>query len=592
MTATLTAPARRELRDYQLEAVGSVYNEWEESRLRVAIVMATGLGKTDVIATVATRAARAGKRVLILAHRAELLDQITERCQMHAPEVGVGRVQAQRHESRRPITVAMAPTMRTEKRRARMTRPDVVIVDECHHAASPSYVSILEWAGAAGETVTTPLLGVTATLTRGDKKHGLADVFDEPPFTRDTAWAIEQGWLVRPHGRCVVTSHMDLDKAKVSKGDYQDGELGDMVAQDVEEIVKAWQNLAEDRITVAFTPNVDSAEQLAATFRAQGVATGEVYGHTPQEERRRTYADLGAGRIRVLVSVMVTTEGWDCPPVSCVLMARPTKLAGLYQQIVGRGLRLSPDTGKTDCLVLDVVGASRSMHLRTLVDLLPSAKYDRTEVDLIACDVCGGHVGRGPKVRAAVEEQGLDMEPCGCPCEGCGSPFDDDGRCECPPPDRDPDGGRIRLQGPATYAELDLLGLSGDGGSDHNWLRSPEGVPFLTAGDRIAAVHQEDNGLWTAAVVKSWGAREPEVLIEYASLEHARALVEQWADRNGHYGRRAPWRHARERATPKQQAAAANLGITNPEQYTKGGISDVMDMARASRQFFKNGAPS
>src|SRR5258706_4139891 len=270
----------RRLRPYQVEAVAAIEGAWSDGMLRPAIVLPTGTGKTDVIARIATDAAGAGRRVLALAHRSELLDQITQRCQMHAPRIPVGRVQAERNQVRRPIIVAMAPTPANEKRRAQLPRPSLVICDEAHHAASPSQVAILSWAGSFDRT---PTMGVTATMTRGDRR-GLGDVWQDVVYQRSIKWAIDSGWLVEPRGRAVVTDHMDLAQAKVSRGDYQDGELGEMVAQDVDQIVKAWREHASDRITVAFTPNVDSARVLADEFRAAGVPVEEVYGHTPHAE--------------------------------------------------------------------------------------------------------------------------------------------------------------------------------------------------------------------------------------------------------------------------------------------------------------------
>lgn len=611
MTAALdyVTATGRVLRDYQAEAIGVAWEHWGAGQTRIAEVLATGLGKTDIIAAVATRAVGQLGDGLILAHREELLDQITARIGMHDPTIPVGRVQGGRHVARRPITVGMSSTVKGEKRRHRMRKPRWVIVDECHHAVSPSYMAILRWAGVFDEDSPTPLLGLTATFTRGDTR-GLADVFEAVPFTRDIAFGIDEGYLVRPHGRVVVGEHVNLDGAKVRGGDYQDAELGEMVAQDVEQIVAAWLEHAVDedhprgRQTVAFTPNVASAAALAAAFRAAGVPAGEVYGNTNSTERRRTYGDLERGALRVLVSVMVPTEGWDCPPVSCVLQARPTKLPGLYQQMVGRGLRLSPETGKADCLVLDVVGSSRTLRLQTLVDLVPSATYDRLEVDLTPCESCGGFVGRRPGVARAALDAG--MEPCCCPCPGCGGwcsfgqpPAGWDGPARFSCDDRgpgDPDGGRRKLTGPARYAFVDLLGdVEREDQESLNWLATEGGVPFLACADRYAAVARvvrdgQPTTMWSAAHVPQYGSRKGTLIAEYVSFEHAKALVEKWArayaveQGTPLYARSQPWRVERAAATEGQVRQARKLGIPGPENFTKGGISDRIDIVRASRQ--------
>lgn len=544
----------RALRDYQLEAVEKIEGSWAEGMLRPAIVLPTGCGKTDVIAKVATDAARAGKRVLALAHRGELLDQITERCLMHAPEIPVGRVQAARNQSRRPITVAMTPTLASEKRRGKLPRPDVVIVDECHHAASPSQMSILQWAGSFNHTQT---MGVTATMSRGDKR-GLGDVWQEVVFQRSIKWAIDSGWLVEPRGRAVVTDHLDLNAAKVSRGDYQDGELGEMVAQDVDQIVKAWHVHASDRQTVAFTPSVAAAQQLAEEFRSVGVPVGEVYGFTPATERARIYADLADGRIRVLVSVMVTTEGWDCPPVSCILMARPTRLPALYQQIIGRGLRTHP--GKTDCLVLDVVGASRRQKLVTLVDLHETAEYNTDELDELPCDLCG-------------------LAPCECEVE------DADGA------ERDPDGGRRRLIGPAEYQDLDFFSSS-----SLNWLFTHSGIRFLPCGDRMVILWPEEGGeLFHAGHCTIRGYEGKKYIGRDGHwdpagplpLNEARKRAEEAAIEldSSVASRESSWRTRSQAASLKQVEFAMGLGIVDPAQFNKARLSDEISIALASRLF-------
>ncbi len=549
----------RQLRDYQREGVTAFRDAWDGGMLRPAAVLATGLGKTDLIADVATTEARAGRRVLAIAHRSELLDQITARCLMHDPSIPVGRVQASRNETRRPITVAMAQTMGNAKRRARMLPPHLLIIDEAHHAAADSYMDIMRWAGCFDQT---RAMGLTATMVRGKGRRGaaeLGDVWQGVVFTRDIRFGIDHGYLVEPRGRAVVTDHLDLEHAKISKGDYQDGELGEMVAQDVDQIVKAWQEHAADRITVAFTPSIAAGAALATEFRSAGVPVGEVYGSTKIADRDVIYADLAAGRIRVLVSVMVTTEGWDCPPVSCILMARPTKLPGLYTQVVGRGLRPSP--GKTDCLVLDVVGASRNQRLVTLVDLHPSAPYDTAELDAIPC------------------------EQCGLPTAGEWSAL-----CECVPEplDRAPASGPRRLLGPAAYEDIDLFAESACA-----WMFTRRGIRFLPAGDRMAVLWPDSNdpaqgmaGTYHAGHIATRGPLDGTELQDGLPLGEARAVAEAWALAYDPTvaTRDASWRQARKSPSEKQVRYARQLGVQDPESMTAGRLSDELSIAIASRR--------
>lgn len=539
----------RTLRKWQSEAVDAVRSEWNSGVTRTAVVAATGLGKSSVIGKLAVDEAHAGGRVLLLAHREELLTQLADTCKEFDPSVPVGRVQAGTSQTRRPITVASVATLRNEKRQRRMLKPTLVVVDECHRAVSPSHMKILSWAGSFEGTRT---LGVTATMTRGDRK-GLGDVWESVALTRDIKFGIDEGYLVKPRGRVVVTEHMDLEHTKVSRGDYQDGELGEMVAQDAPEIVKAWLGHAENRLTVAFVPTVDSAHELRDAFQCQGVAAEAVTGATPTADRKAMYARLAAGEIRVLVNVFVLVEGWDCPPVSCILMARPTRLPGVYIQALGRGLRTAP--GKDDCLVLDVVGTSRYQRLVTLIDLHETAEYDTSELDALPCDLCG-------------------FAPCECPAELA---------------ERDPDGGRIKLIGPAKYEDHDFFQASG-----LNWLFTHGGTRFLPAGDRLVILWpDEDTGLYHAGhrTVRGyedgrwigpdgrWDPAGPLPLNEARQRAEEIALIVDPTV----VSRTAGWRTRGAPPSDKQVEFARNLGVSDPETMNRPRLSDEISIVLASK---------
>lgn len=563
----------RELRLWQAEAVQAVRAEWDAGVTRTAVVAATGLGKSSVVAKLATDEVAAGGRVLLLAHREELLDQLAETCRAFDPSIPVGKVQAATSQHRRPIVVASVATLRNPKRQARMLRPTMIVVDECHRAVSAGHLSVMTAAGAF-EGVRT--LGVTATMTRGDKK-GLGDVWESVALVRDVAYGIEQGYLVQPRGRVVIGEHVELGQAKISRGDYQDAELGEMIAQDVGQVVKAWCEFASERVTVAFVPTVDSARLLCEEFLAHGVSAECVTGATPTADRKAMYARLAAGVTRVLVNVFVLVEGWDCPRVDCILWARPTKLRGVYIQGIGRGLRTAP--GKTDCLVLDVVGASRTQRLVTLIDLHPTAQVNTDEIDALPCERCAGYVGITPAVVQAAALAGIP--PCSCRCEDC-TELRADCACSSTGP-RDPDGGRRRLQGPAAYTDVDLLAPE-LAASELNWLRTPGGVSFVGAGMYLAAV-TVDGGGFAAGWCEAWGSKPGTDLVRGASIEQARAAVESWAEETGAYPRSAPWRAARKRPSEASVRVAVRLGIASPTSFTAGGLSDAIDIARAVRRF-------
>ena len=451
----------------------------------------------------------------------------------------------------------------TRRRRFGPWRPSVVIYDECHHAPAPSGRAVLEWAGSWESTRT---VGVTATLVRGDKRKP-SEVWQEVAYERDIAWAVTNDWLVAPRGRVVVADHVDLKSAKMnSRGtDYADGELGEMVSQDVDQIVKAWLEHAADRITVAFTPTVAAAEALREEFEAQGVAAECVFGNTPAAVRGNVergtgiYGRLFRGETRVLCGVMVASEGWDCPPVSCVLMARPTKLRGLYTQIVGRGLR--PYPGKTDCLVLDVVGASRGQSLVGLTDLSEAFVRDTSELDLLPCEACGGFRPRQLEVAPELGEE------CSCTPE----PAAGDG----------PVAGPRRLQGPARYEDIPLLP---DPRAKHRWLRSRRGVPFLIGSlpwcaNRAGIVYPDtghaDSPTWTPGHVAVRGRTSWERLDDAPlSFAEAQERVQAWAGPSP----RVPSGPAPEWLVGK----AATLGVEQAWRLDRRALQDAIDIARVS----------
>jgi superfamily II DNA or RNA helicase len=546
----------RELRPYQHDACQAVRAEWAKGVARTVVVLPTGAGKTDVIASLATGEAAAGGRVLIAAHRSELLDQLAERCRMHRPDIPVGRVQASKDQRGFPITVATVQTVARPARQARMPKPTLVIVDEVHHVASPTYVALLRWAGCFDGTAR--MFGVTATLTRADKR-GLGDVIESVAFERGIEWGVAEGWLVQPRGRVVVADHLDLSRTRISRGDYVDTELGSLVAQDADQIAKAWLSHGEDRPTVAFCPTVASGQALADEFRAQGVPVGEVYGTTPTAERTRVFHGVTNGSLRVLVNVAVATEGLDLPVLSCALIARPTRIPALFQQMVGRVLRLHPS--KTDgALVLDVVGGTRSQQLVTLVDLSPTFERDASELDVMPCPDCGGFK---PKAVAADPE----LVPCSCEREqGLG---------------RDPDGGRLRLQGPARYEDIPLLP---DPKAKYRWLRSRLGVPFLVGSspwcrDRVGIVYPDsgcaDSPTWTPGHVAVRGPTSW-VRLDDAPLSFAEAQerVQAWAGPSP----RVPSGRAPDWLVDK----ATRLGVVQAWRLDRRGLQDAVDVARVS----------
>lgn len=246
------------------------------------VVHATGLGKTDIIAKLATDEAAAGGLVLLVAHRSEPLDQMTQRCLMHAPAIPVGRAQAGRNEIDRRIIVASVQTICRDARLAQLPKPTMLIIDECHHALSASYHKVMKHCGSF-DAKGTRTLGVTATLIRGDHR-GFGGLFTSVADERDIDWAVDNGWLVRPHGCAVVLDRLRLlDRVMVRNGDFAGNELGALITQDAEHIVKAWQNNGENRITAGqtalSTQHCQRRRELRRDVHRIGVGVREQHQH-------------------------------------------------------------------------------------------------------------------------------------------------------------------------------------------------------------------------------------------------------------------------------------------------------------------------
>ncbi|MDX2679269.1 DEAD/DEAH box helicase [Streptomyces sp. NY05-11A] len=358
-------------RPYQTEAIKALTAGWEGASNRLAVVLPTGAGKTVVFSNLilerlSTLTAR-GERALVIAHREELLTQAADKIKAVAPALRVGIVKAERDEHQNvDVVIASIQTLAVERRRRAITGIGMVIVDECHHAAARSYMTVLEHFGAWRGI---PVAGFTATMTRTD--GGLADVWEDVVFTLDILEMIEDGYLCDVRGKRVTVPGLDLDSVKSRAGDLQDGQLGqaldDSGAADV--VAEAYRLHAADRPGVAFTPTVETAQSMADTFTAAGLPAAAVWGDMSRDDRAAALKKYRLGDVQVLTNCMVLTEGFDAPWTSCAVIARPTKSPGLYCQMVGRALRLSPETGKKDALVLDVMGASTRHRLASIVDL-------------------------------------------------------------------------------------------------------------------------------------------------------------------------------------------------------------------------------
>ena len=360
------------LRPYQRRALERIVDAYLDGWQSVAISLPTGCGKTIVFLALARGVVEAGGRVLIVAHRDELILQPIEKLSLvwpEAPEPGV--IKAERFEPDRPIVLASIQTL-WRRLDLLVQGFDLVVIDEAHHAAARTYRLALERLLELNPAM--KILGVSATLFRKDGES-LRDIFREVVFEYSVLEAIADGYLCGIDYRAVKTS-LSLEGVRF---DYRAGDFAiKQLAQTVntpernEFAVETWIELAKGRKTLAFCVDVKHAHELAEIFRAHGVDAQTVTGQTPLEERRAMLKAFAHGEIPVITNCQVLTEGFDAPAVDCLLLARPTASKILYIQMVGRGLRLYP--GKKDCLVIDLVDNTSRHSLVSIADLDPRLK--------------------------------------------------------------------------------------------------------------------------------------------------------------------------------------------------------------------------
>ncbi|MBQ9003061.1 MAG: DEAD/DEAH box helicase [Eggerthellaceae bacterium] len=348
------------LRPYQEQAVNAVRREWGEGNRATLIVAATGTGKTTIFGEIAKRCLAKGNKVLVLAHRKELIEQAASRLESMCG-VAVGIEKAQSRWDGEPLCVGSVQTLQRERLEDfPLDEFPVIVVDEAHHVVSSTYRGIIDRHKEAGGF----LLGVTATADRADRR-GLAEVFDSIAFEYPMAKAVADGYLAPITAKCLPLK-IDLQGVKVSHGDYQAGELGSALDPYLPEIARVMASECRGKKTVCFLPLVATSERMADELNAAGLRALPVSGYDADREER--IAAFERGEYDVLTNALLLTEGWDCPAVDCIAMLRPTKSRSLYAQAVGRGTRLSP--GKDRLLLLDFLWMTDKHDLARPASLL------------------------------------------------------------------------------------------------------------------------------------------------------------------------------------------------------------------------------
>lgn len=440
------------------------------------LVLATGCGKTVCFAAMIDELLREapGKIAVVLAHREELIRQAVDKIERFTSRqcaVEMAALTADVGQSLRRIDVVVS-TIQTQNsgKPPRMQRFDpeqvaAVIVDEAHHAVSPSYRAVLDYYRAGGAK----LIGVTATPDRADEA-ALGQVFSAAPYVYDVADAIRDGWLVPIRQQMCKVTGLDYSQVRTTAGDLNAGDLSEVMEDEgtLQGIASATRQVVGERKTLIFTVTVKEAERLAEILnRHQPGCAAAINGETDKVQRARLVRDFAEKRLQYLVNVGVFTEGFDDPGVECVVMARPTKSRSLYAQMLGRGTRPSEsiaaklgimetaearraaiaNSDKPGVLVLDFVGNSGRHKLVTALDILggkedgPDAEAIRAKAQKLAEEA--GEEGRAVDPEEIAEKAKEELEK-----------------------EREEAARRVRLRASATYEVVDVSPFYGVLGMD------------------------------------------------------------------------------------------------------------------------------
>ena len=333
------------LRPYQTKGIRDIFDAWnpnKQNRMNVLFQMPTGTGKTTVFSEIVRRARLKEKKVLIVVHRKELVEQIAERLSHFQVEVGIisGTIQP---DAEKEVQVA---TIQTLSKRD-YPQADIVIIDECHHAKAATYKKLWEIYPEAR------FLGVTATPIRMSGE-GFSDLFNTLITAGQLSEFVKAGYLVRV--RHIVGITPDLSSIKIKMNDYALDELGELMQDEnlMADLVESYLKKAGGKKMIVFAVNIEHSKLIVDNYLKAGIQAEHIDANTPKKEREQILQLFREGKIMVLSNVDIVSEGFDVPDCEAVQLARPTKSLGLYLQQVGRCMR--PDIEKTEGIVLDNAG--------------------------------------------------------------------------------------------------------------------------------------------------------------------------------------------------------------------------------------------
>ena len=564
------------LREYQVEDLAKLNVSRAAGTRRNAMVLPTGAGKTVMMAhdisqmhgllkSSGNERAVTGKTI-ILVHRDELAQQTLGK--LRAIGLNPGLIKAdEANDVDAQVIVASVATLMRDRRLSQLDPWSVGhnVTDECHHSAADSYLRIYNYFGALNPDG--PLMtGWTATLDRQDGKV-LGVIWQAVPVQRDILEFVERGDLRDPYGIAVTIDGLDLASVSRTRGDFADGSLSEaMLAADVGPIIaeRFIEHASNDdcppvkggdlngkhfRQAIIFGPSIEFAEYMDACMNAAGIPSALVIGETKRDKRREIYEAVNRGWLHSISSVGVLTEGFDLPPMSCAIMARPTLSQSLYVQMAGRVLRpdLRPGFHRVDtALILDCVGNAGRHRLAT-VAMLTGRKVQPKDGETLSEAVLREAEEKGA---AAAEHERKHRE---------------------------------RIAGTVAWEKIDLFHRSHSA-----WLQTYNGVWFVPSGKLtwfLLPDGSDDmgNDLFRVGVIDTRNPRKGKWTHRALPIDMAMSWAEtEAADNDASVSQRmAPWRTKKQPPSPAQTSFLQQLRLEVPE--TKSEASDVLSVHMASR---------
>ena len=389
------------LRPYQEVAIADACKALDKHKNTI-VVAPTGAGKTIMLSALVGKRFKNGDKVLVLQHRDELVDQNKSKFERINDRITTSIVNGTIKEWHGDAVFSMVQTISRENNLEKRPTFDMVVVDESHHAAAETYVRVID--AVKADNPDAQIVGFTATPNRGDGK-GLRKVFNNCAHQIEITTLIREGFLVPPRSYTMDLGVSEqLQNVSMKGKEYDMHEVEAIMNSEVlnKRVVEEWKKLAGDRKTVVFCSTIRHAEDLLEEFVKGDINAKMVTGETPKDERAETLHGLAYGDVQVVVNVAVLTEGFDAPPVSCIVLTRPCSQKGTMVQMIGRGLRTInpeefPGTVKTDCVVLDF-GTSIITHGSLEDNVNLDDRENKGVAPIKVCPECEAEIPMGTKI--------------------------------------------------------------------------------------------------------------------------------------------------------------------------------------------------